>query len=292
MTVLARVWAPILVCVLGCGGSIAEAEGGLAERLEAILEQERQSLGVVPAERLAALTDPFVAPVTAAPAEPVAAVVETAVAAPGEAPVAGPAAEAPVLVAAAAPAPSARKTSAAPRRVAAPGAAPVAAPVAAPAQPGDAALPAPTPLGVAVGSAPPGSGAAWHCLTEALYFEARGESLSGVVAVAEVILNRVDSPDYPDSVCGVVRQGGEGLHDCQFTYRCDGRAEAIGEAAAWEAMGRVASYMLNGAPRNLTGGATHYHTLAVNPSWASRFPRTATIGFHHFYRQPLRTASN
>jgi spore germination cell wall hydrolase CwlJ-like protein len=57
-------------------------------------------------------------------------------------------------------------------------------------------------------------------------------------------------------------------------------------------VGKVASYMLNGAPRNLTNGATHYHTLAVHPSWANRFPRTATIGYHHFYRQPTRTASN
>ena len=130
------------------------------------------------------------------------------------------------------------------------------------------------------------------CLTQAIYYEARSESEEGQAAVAEVILNRVDSPGFPDSVCGVVRQGGEGLYGCQFTYRCDGRPEEIGEAAAWEAMGRVASYMLNGAPRDLTGGATHYHTLAVNPSWASRFPRTATVGFHHFYREPLRIASN
>jgi spore germination cell wall hydrolase CwlJ-like protein len=267
----------MFVSIFALSGSLARAEGGLAERLEAILSQERQSLGIVPAERLAALTGPSAAPVAAAPAEPVAApVVEPVMAI-----AAASADAAPVVAAAAAPAASsARQARVAPRAVAAP------------AQPADAAAPAPAPLGVAVGSAPPGSGAAWQCLTEALYFEARGESLSGAVAVAEVILNRVDSPGFPDSVCGVVRQGGEGLHDCQFTYRCDGRPEAIGEAAAWEAMGRVASYMLNGAPRDLTGGATHYHTLAVNPSWASRFPRTATVGFHHFYREPLRIASN
>ena len=150
----------------------------------------------------------------------------------------------------------------------------------------------PTALGLAVGNAPPGSGAEGDCLPEALYFEARSEPLAGVVAVAEVILNRVDSADYPDSVCGVVRQGGRGLYNCQFTYRCDGLADLVHERTAWWAAGQVASYMLNGAPRVLTEGATHYHTLAVNPSWANRFPRTATIGYHHFYRQPLRTASN
>jgi spore germination cell wall hydrolase CwlJ-like protein len=54
----------------------------------------------------------------------------------------------------------------------------------------------------------------------------------------------------------------------------------------------VARILIDGAPRVLTGGATHYHTKAVNPSWARRFPRTAEIGFHDFYRQPVRTASN
>ena len=57
-------------------------------------------------------------------------------------------------------------------------------------------------------SLPKGSGGeAWQCLTEALYFEARGETVEGLVGVAEVILNRVDHVRYPDSVCGVVNQG-------------------------------------------------------------------------------------
>lgn len=147
-------------------------------------------------------------------------------------------------------------------------------------------------LGAAVSAAPAGSGLEWECLTEALYFEARGESLTGIVAVAEVILNRVDSADYPNSVCGVVQQGGTGLYDCQFTYRCDGIPDVIGEPAAWQDVGRVASYMLDDAPRTFADGATHYHTLAVRPSWADRFVRTTTIGFHHFYRQPSRSAQN
>ena len=54
----------------------------------------------------------------------------------------------------------------------------------------------------------------------------------------------------------------------------------------------VARAALDGAPRTLTGGATHYHTTAVSPSWAARFPQTAQIGVHLFYRQPVRTASN
>ncbi|TCM88101.1 cell wall hydrolase [Rhodovulum steppense] len=126
----------------------------------------------------------------------------------------------------------------------------------------------------------------WQCLTEALYFEARGESVAGQFAVAEVILNRVASPAYPDSVCGVIRQGTGKRYQCQFSYTCDGRAEVIREPAAYQRMGKIARVMLDGAPRALTSGATHYHTKAVQPRWANVFPRTATIGVHHFYRQP------
>ncbi len=119
-----------------------------------------------------------------------------------------------------------------------------------------------------------------RCLTTALYFEARGESVAGQAAVAEVILNRADSPLYPGSVCGVVGQG------CQFSYACDGRSDVMTDPAARSVATRIAAAMLGGAPRLLTQGATHFHTPAVRPSWSKRFPRTATIGYHIFYRQP------
>lgn len=135
-------------------------------------------------------------------------------------------------------------------------------------------------------------GPAWRCLSEALYFEARGESVKGLFAVAEVIMNRVDSSRYPDSVCGVINQGTGRKYACQFTYTCDGKADVVNEPAAFALVAKVAKIMIDGAERPLTGGATHYHTKAVNPFWARKFPRTATIGFHHFYRQPTRTASN
>ncbi len=135
---------------------------------------------------------------------------------------------------------------------------------------------------------PPAGGDAMQCLSEALYFEARGESVKGQFAVAEVILNRVDSANYPDTVCGVIRQGTGRKYACQFTYTCDGHPERIHEPKAYDTVRRVAHVMLSGAPRQLTGGATHYHTKAVSPSWSRTYPRTATIGFHHFYRQPTR----
>jgi len=130
----------------------------------------------------------------------------------------------------------------------------------------------------------PEGDADWQCLTEAVYFEARGESLEGQIAVAEVILNRRDSGLYPRSVCGVVKQRGGG--GCQFSYVCDGRADRMREKAAADLAGRIARAMLDGGPRVLTDGATHFHTGGVRPEWSKRFARTAKIGAHVFYRQP------
>lgn len=126
----------------------------------------------------------------------------------------------------------------------------------------------------------------WRCLAEALYFEARGESLQGQFAVAEVILNRRDSKKFPSSVCGVVTQGTKSgkKHACQFSYKCDGRAEVFSEGGAYIQVGKVARIMLDGRTRTLTKGATFYHTGAVSPRWSRKFERTAKVGSHFFYR--------
>jgi hypothetical protein len=128
-------------------------------------------------------------------------------------------------------------------------------------------------------------GAEWRCLTEALYFEARGEPIEGQYAVAEVILNRVDSARYPDTVCEVVSEGTGRRFACQFTYTCDGRPEEVSDTQAWNRLGHIARIMLEGAPRDLTAEATHYHAETVNPRWARVYPRTAEYGVHVFYRQ-------
>lgn len=138
----------------------------------------------------------------------------------------------------------------------------------------------------------PEKNASWRCLTEALYFEARGEPVKGQFAVAEVILNRVDSSRYPNNVCGVVNQGTGRKFACQFSYTCDGKAEVINNRKAYNRLGKIADVMLKGGPRKLTQGATHYHTTAVNPKWARSFTKTVKLGAHLFYRQPSRVASN
>lgn len=144
-----------------------------------------------------------------------------------------------------------------------------------------------------IAAAEPAGDEEWRCLTEALYFEARGESLEGQVAVAEVILNRRDSGLYPASVCGVVQQGTGERHRCQFSYFCDGLADTIRDDRSWEGLGRIARAMLDGAPRDLTKGAMFYHTYAVDPHWNDAFYQTAEIGAHLFYREDrLQMASN
>lgn len=127
----------------------------------------------------------------------------------------------------------------------------------------------------------------WHCLTQALYFEARGESIKGQFAVAEVILNRVDSRAFPNSVCGVISQGTGQIYRCQFTFMCDGKKEVVSEHAAWDRAGKIAKMMLDGKARDLTEGATFYHTHAVRPRWARVFHQTTTIGEHRFYRKDV-----
>ena len=124
-----------------------------------------------------------------------------------------------------------------------------------------------------------------NCLAEAIYFEARGESRQGQAAVAEVILNRVDSRQFPSTVCGVINQ------PAQFSYTIGG-PKPIHNKAAYQRARDIAQAALSGAPRELTGGATYFHTPAVRPSWSRRMHRTVQIGAHIFYRSGQRIASN
>ena len=128
------------------------------------------------------------------------------------------------------------------------------------------------------------------CLARAIYFEARGEPIKGQAAVAEVVLNRVDSPLFPKTVCGVVNQANSG--GCQFSFTCDGYSDAIGDRTAWYVAEKIATAFVTGAPRDLTKGATYFRTTAVRPAWSNRFNVTARIGQHVFYRQPMMTAMN
>jgi len=138
--------------------------------------------------------------------------------------------------------------------------------------------------------AKPTGGKQWACLSEAIYFEARGEPVEGQFAVAEVILNRVDSPKFPNSICKVVRQGTGRKDACQFSYNCDGKLEYIANGSAYDKAKRVARVSIDRKTRPLTKGATFYHATFVSPSWARSFQHVATIGVHKFYKPVRRVA--
>jgi len=132
---------------------------------------------------------------------------------------------------------------------------------------------------------------ALDCLAQAIYYEARSEPEDGQRAVAQVVLNRVRHPAWPNSVCGVVYQGparpGGG---CQFTFTCDGslRFRAYGED--WARARRIAAEALAGRVHAPVGLSTFYHANYVLPAWAPRLAKTAVIGAHLFYRVPAASA--
>ena len=123
-----------------------------------------------------------------------------------------------------------------------------------------------------------------ECLTAAVYYEARSEPLDGQRAVAQVVLNRVRNPAYPNSVCGVVYQGAERRTGCQFTFTCDGSMAFRREPAAWETAQQVAQAALAGSVYAPVGSATNYHADAIQPWWASSLTKVAAIGSQIFYK--------
>ena len=122
-----------------------------------------------------------------------------------------------------------------------------------------------------------------ECLTDAVYYEARGESARGQAAVAQVVINRVKHPAFPKSVCAVVFQGA-GRSGCQFSFACDGSMKKRREALAWDRARDIATRAMSGALRAEIGSATHFHTTAVSPAWAPQMLRVANVGTHVFYR--------
>ena len=133
-----------------------------------------------------------------------------------------------------------------------------------------------------------------ECMALNIYHEARSESEQGQLAVAAVTLNRVGSETFPDSVCEVVKQGGERRHRCQFSWWCDGKNDTPTDAAAWDAALRLSRLTLLGTTSDPTNGALYYHATYVKPKWSRKFERTARIGAHLFYRprnaEPMRVA--
>ena len=148
------------------------------------------------------------------------------------------------------------------------------------------------------------------CLVENIYFESKGESMRGKIAVGVVTLNRLKDGRYADTICGVVKQGpvreswktksdpnlasdqrqyNPVRHRCQFSWWCDGYRERIKYDENWIDSVRAAKSALTGKYDDLVDGATHYHAVYVNPSWASSLRFVVQIDNHKFYSKPKTT---
>ena len=122
-----------------------------------------------------------------------------------------------------------------------------------------------------------------YCMALNLYHEARGEDAAGVLAVGNVVLNRVQSKRFPSTICKVVKQGGQRRHKCQFSWWCDGRSDKAKNKAAWQEMVWLAGKLLDGSIADNTNGALFYHTSNVNPYWNVNMTQKAQHGVHIFY---------
>lgn len=127
-----------------------------------------------------------------------------------------------------------------------------------------------------------------ECLAKAIYFEARGEPEAGQKAVGRVILNRVESNYYPDTVCDVVYQNDHMKNACQFSFACDGIPDRINEPRAFDRADSIARTVFECAGDACEfdeglGRSTHYHADFVRPWWAKKLERTGQVGRHIFY---------
>lgn len=133
-----------------------------------------------------------------------------------------------------------------------------------------------------------------YCLAKNIYFESGNQPLAGKIAVAQVVLNRMEHKSYPKDVCGVVydakwRTDWRGKevpvrNMCQFSWFCDGKSDEPLDTKTWELSLEVAYDVLWRHYPDITEGATHYHTLYVDPYWSDSLNETVTITDHIFYK--------
>ena len=131
------------------------------------------------------------------------------------------------------------------------------------------------------------------CLSEVLYYEARGEGAVGQKAIAEVVFHRMNHGKYGESICAVV-YGGSTKPGCQFSFTCNGDLKRPKQPAAWHRAEVLAARILTGEIplRNSTGGATNFHAISVSPEWADTLEKTTQIGSHIFYRGASRSRNS
>jgi spore germination cell wall hydrolase CwlJ-like protein len=121
------------------------------------------------------------------------------------------------------------------------------------------------------------------CLSRTIYWEAKGGTDADMAAVANVVLNRLGHEGYPDTICGVVKQGSE-KKACQFSWWCDGRSDQVKEDDRYAASKEIARKALNQQLTDSTKGAMYFHDRNVKPAWAGEYIKTAETGKFLFYK--------
>ncbi len=123
------------------------------------------------------------------------------------------------------------------------------------------------------------------CMATAIYFESRGESYRGQVAVGQVVMNRLAHKIYPKTICNVVFQNQHMRNACQFSFACDGIPETVTDQKSWAQAEEIAKGVINGTLYIAeVGAATHYHATYVYPHWAPKLKKNTKIGHHIFYQ--------
>jgi len=133
-----------------------------------------------------------------------------------------------------------------------------------------------------------------YCMAQNIYFEAGNQPLAGKIAVAQVVINRTNHPNYPTTMCDVIYQAkwkenwlGNLVpirHQCQFSWFCDGKSDDPVDSPTWMNSLKVAADVVQGKYGDITEGSTHYHSIYVNPYWADSLNETVIINEHIFYK--------
>lgn len=121
------------------------------------------------------------------------------------------------------------------------------------------------------------------CLARSIYWEAKGKDAADMEAVASVVMNRLGHEGFPDTVCGVVKQGSETKH-CQFSWWCDGKSDSVQEEVPYAMAKEIARKALNKQLPDRTKGALYFHDRTVKPEWAKEYINTVDIGLFRFYK--------
>lgn len=127
------------------------------------------------------------------------------------------------------------------------------------------------------------------CMARSIYWESKGGKAADMEAVASVVMNRLGHEGFPDTVCGVVKQGSE-TGNCQFSWWCDGRSDSVQEETRYAIAKEIARKALNRQLDDRTGGALYFHDRHVSPDWARAYVKTTETSDFLFYKPRNGTA--